>query len=218
MRRSCRILRSIGTCRSFCDAISRLKTAELALPSWGRATGGRKRTTPHRLARRGRSVGFESPFVGRRSRAALVSDPKSDRHLSLFLVVLVQLTTTESPPSHRRRHAHPRTQPTPTHPLSRTHPQRARTHGHHAAAVLPRAQFHTRCSRSSRSSSHQQHQAAPAPALKHQAVRHPTARRPAVRRPAACCPTARPFTAGRSIVRRPTALAHNTYHAYAQVL
>ena len=126
-------------------------------PTWGRATGGRKRTTPYRLARRGRSIGFESPFLGSRSRAALVSDPKSDRHLSLFLVVLVQLTTAESPPSHRRRHAHPRTQPTPTHPLSRTHPQRARTHGHHAAAVLPRTQFHTRCSRSPRSSSHQQH-------------------------------------------------------------
>ena len=105
----------------------------------------------------------ESSFLLSRSRAAIVSDPQSDRHLSLSWVVLVQqlTTTTESPPSHRRRHAHPRTQPTPTHPLSRTHPQPARTHGHHAAAVLPRTQCHTRCSRSPRSCSHQQQHQVP---------------------------------------------------------
>ena len=43
-------------------------------------------------------MGFESPSLGRRSRAALVLDRKIDRHSPPFWVVLlVQLITTESP-------------------------------------------------------------------------------------------------------------------------
>ena len=42
-------------------------------------------------------IGFESPSFGSISRAALGSDRKSDRHLPLFLMVFMQLTTSEPP-------------------------------------------------------------------------------------------------------------------------